>query len=115
MTAITLLAALALIMLAGAGIAAWARNARKTGANAPGALACAAVAIAAAGTLAIAPTMPAFAADESHHADDDHTWSTDEIAVDDASETTSSGSAKASCSRRRPHLTTSLPRASPSP
>ena len=85
MTAITLLAALALIMLAGAGIAAWARNARKTGANAPGALACAAVAIAAAGTLAIAPTMPAFAADESHHADDDHTWSTDEIAVDDAS------------------------------
>ena len=85
MTAITLLAALALIMLAGAGIAAGALNARKTGANAPGALACAAVAIAAAGTLAIAPTMPAFAADESHHADDDHTWSTDEIAVDDAS------------------------------
>lgn len=80
MTAITLLAALALIMLAGAGIAAWARNARKTGANAPGALACAAVAIAAAGTLAIAPAIPAFAADESHHADDDHTWSAEEIA-----------------------------------
>ena len=84
MTAITLLAALALIVLAGAGIAAWARNARKTGANAPGALACAAVAIAAAGTLAIAPAMPAFAADESHHASDDHAWSADEIA-DDAS------------------------------
>ena len=84
MTAITLLAALALIMLAGAGIAAWARNARNTGANAPGAFACAAVAIAAAGTLAIAPAMPAFAADESHHADDEHTWSADEIA-DDAS------------------------------
>lgn len=83
MTAITLLAALALIVLAGAGIAAWARNARKTGANAPGAFACAAVAIAAAGTLAIAPAMPAFAADESHHADD-HAWSADEIA-DDAS------------------------------
>ena len=84
MTAITLLAALALIMLAGAGIAAWARNARKTGANAPGALAGAAVAIAAAGTFAIAPAMPAFAADESHHASDDHAWSADEI-VDDAS------------------------------
>ena len=84
MTAITLLAALALIVLAGAGIAAWARNARKTGANAPGALACAAVAIATASTLAIAPAMPAFAAEESHHADDDHTWSADEIA-DDAS------------------------------
>ena len=85
MTAITLLMAIALIVLAGAGIAAWARNARKTGANAPGALAYTAVAIAAAGTLAIAPAMPAFAADESHHADDDHAWSTDEIAVDDAS------------------------------
>ncbi len=85
MTAITLLAALAFIVLAGAGIAAWARNARKTGANAPGALACAAVAIAAAGTLAIAPTMPASAADEPHHAGDDHAWSADEIAVDDAS------------------------------
>ena len=84
MTAITLLAALALIVLAGAGIAARALNARKTGANAPSALACAAVAIAAAGTLAIAPAMPAFAADESHHADDEHTWSADEIA-DDAS------------------------------
>ena len=79
MTAITLLMAIALIVLAGAGITAWARNARKTGANAPGALACAAVAIAAAGTLAIAPAMPAFAADESHHADD-HAWSADEIA-----------------------------------
>ncbi|MEE0303721.1 MAG: polymer-forming cytoskeletal protein [Senegalimassilia anaerobia] len=85
MTAITLLMAIALIVLAGAGITAWARNARKTGANAPGALAGAAVAIAAAGTLAIAPAMPAFAADESHHADDGHAWSTDEIAVDDAS------------------------------
>ncbi|WP_303867006.1 polymer-forming cytoskeletal protein, partial [Senegalimassilia anaerobia] len=84
MTAITLLMALALIVLAGAGIAAWARDTRKTGASAPGALACAAVAIAAAGTLAIAPAMPAFAADESHHADDDHAWSADEIA-DDAS------------------------------
>ena len=84
MTAITLLAALALIVLAGAGIAAWARNARKTGANAPGALACAAVAIATASTLAITPAVPAFAADESHHADDDHAWSADEIA-DDAS------------------------------
>ena len=82
MTAITLLAALALIVLAGAGIAARALNARKTGANAPSALACAAVAIAAAGTLAIAPAMPAFAADESHHADDDHAWSADEIAND---------------------------------
>ena len=84
MTAITLLAAFAFIVLAGAGIAAWARNARNTGANAPGALACAAVTIAAAGTLAIAPAMPASAADESHHADDEHTWSADEIA-DDAS------------------------------
>ena len=83
MTAITLLMAIALIVLAGAGIAAWARNARKIGANAPGALAYTAVAIAAAGTLAIAPAMPAFAADESHHADD-HAWSADEIA-DDAS------------------------------
>lgn len=80
MTAITLLAAFAFIVLAGAGIAAWARNARNTGANAPGALACAAVAIAAAGTLAIAPAMPASAADESHHADDDHTWSAEGIA-----------------------------------
>ena len=76
--------AIALIVLAGAGITAWARNARKTGANAPGALAGAAVAIAAAGTFAIAPAMPAFAADESHHASDDHAWSADEI-VDDAS------------------------------
>ena len=82
MTAITLLMVIALIVLAGAGITAWARNARKTGANAPGALAGAAVAIAAAGTFAIAPAMPAFAADESHHASDD--WSADEI-VDDAS------------------------------
>lgn len=82
MTAITLLMAIALIVLAGAGIAAWARNARKIGANAPGTLAYTAVAIAAAGTLAIAPAMPAFAADESHHADDDHAWSTDEIAND---------------------------------
>lgn len=84
MTAITLLMVIALIVLAGAGITAWARNARKTGANAPGALAGAAVAIAAAGTFAIAPAMPAFAADESHHASDDHAWSADEI-VDDAS------------------------------
>ncbi len=35
MTAITLLMVIALIVLAGAGITAWARNARKTGANAP--------------------------------------------------------------------------------
>lgn len=84
MTAITLLAALALIVLVGASIAAWARNARKTGAGMPGALACAAVAVATAGTLAIAPAMPAFAADESHHTDDTHAWSADEIA-DDAS------------------------------
>lgn len=84
MTAITLLMALALIVLVGTISAARARNARKTGADMPGALACAAVAVATAGTLAIAPAMPAFAADESHHADDTHAWSADEIA-DDAS------------------------------
>lgn len=82
MTVITLLTALALVAIVGAGIAAWAHNTRKTGANAPGVLACAAVAVATAGTLAIAPAAPAFAADESHHADDGHAWSADEIADD---------------------------------
>ena len=68
MTSATLLAALALIALAGA--LAWLRNARK-GANALGALACAFVAVAAAGALAVAPATPAFAVEDgSHHPDD---------------------------------------------
>lgn len=68
MTSATLLAALALVVLAGA--LAWLRNARK-GANALGTLACTVVAVAAAGALAIAPATPALAVEEgSHHPDE---------------------------------------------
>lgn len=84
MTAITLLMAIALIVLAGAGITAWARNARKTGANAPAPLA------GRRGSHRAAARSPSprrcrhSRRTNRIHASDDHAWSADEI-VDDAS------------------------------